>query len=71
MLDGERPIKPEAIKNQIPWDEATAVVVLVLMPDGKTNKLYMSSLSWNESAILSKQFDSHLSGLHGLMEEGS
>lgn len=70
MLDGERPIKPHQIRDQIPWDKAEAVVVLVQMPNGDTNRLFMSSLSFNELMVLSKQLDSHVTHHVGPMLEG-
>jgi len=70
MLDGERPIKPTSIKDQVPWEKAEAVVILVQMPNGEHNRIFMSSLSWNEAMVLSKQFDSHITHHIGPMLEG-
>lgn len=69
LRDGERLIKPIDVKEQIPWDKAEAVVVLVQMPKGQENKLLMSSVTWNEVAMLSAQLDAHLKGALGLMDQ--
>jgi len=67
MLKGRRPIKPEDIKEQIPWAELEGVVVLGLMPEGKVNKLFMSSLSVEQLCQLKCQLEAHL--VHLLVTE--
>lgn len=71
LSEGERLITPQQIKDQIPWDKAVTVVVLVQMPNGKENELFMSSASWNEVSFLSKQLDAHITHHIGAMKEGS
>lgn len=71
MLSGdERPILPTQIKDQIPWEDFEAVVVLGLKPKGKINSLFMSSLTVDELCVLSKQLDAHITCLLGPMKEG-
>lgn len=69
-LDGERPIKPADVMKQVDWKKAEAVVILVQMPNGQENQLFMSSLSWNEVAMLTAQLQAHLTLNLGVMKEG-
>lgn len=58
------------VKDQIPWEKAEGVVVLVLMPKGQINRIHFSSVTVNEIAMLSKQLDAHLTYMLGPMLEG-
>lgn len=70
LREEDRLLKPIDIKEQIPWEEAEAIVVLCKMPKGQANKLHMSSISVDEISFLSKQLDSHVVCLLGMMKEG-
>lgn len=71
LREGERLVLPADIKDQVPWNEAEAVVILVQMPKGKENSLFMSHLSWNELAFLHAQLGAHLNHYLGPMQEGA
>jgi hypothetical protein len=71
MLTSEtRPITPEQIRDQIPWEDFETVVIIGQKPKGKTNSLFMSSLTIEELCVLSKQLDAHITCLLGPMKEG-
>lgn len=70
LNEGTRFIKPENVRNQVPWDKTEAVVVLCLGKDGEANTLHMSTLTVNELALLSAQLQAHLTCMLGHMKEG-
>lgn len=70
LNEGERLVRPEQIMKQVPWDKLEGVVILGLGKKGEHNKLFMSTVTVEELAMLSKQLDSHLTCLMGPMKEG-
>lgn len=73
LHEGKVLIKPIDLKEQIAWAELQGVVVVGLMPPGKVNRLYMSSLSVEQLCQLKCQLDAHLtcllSGPQGALDE--
>lgn len=64
-----RLIRPEQIKDQVPFSELEGVVILGLGKEGQENTLFMSSLSINELVMLSAQLQAHVTCLLGPMKE--
>lgn len=71
LREGERLVLPADLKEQIPWEKAEGVVVLLLMPKGEENRLVMSDVTWNEVAMLSSQLHAHVIHNLGTMKEGT
>ena len=69
LNEGERLIKPEQIKDQVPFDKLEGVVILGLSKPGEENKLFMSTLSVNELVMLSAQLQAHVTCILGPMKE--
>lgn len=69
LKEGKRLITPEDTKQLVPWEKLEGVVILGLAREGEINTLYMSSVSVNELAFLSKQLDAHVTCLLGPMIE--
>lgn len=70
LHEGDRLIKPLDIKDQVPWDKIEGVVILCLNKKNEVNQLFMSSVTVEEIAYMSKQLDSHVTCLLGPMKEG-
>lgn len=63
-------VKPADIASQVPWDQFEAVAIVCLSPEGKRNKLYMSTMTVDELSFLTQQLQSHTACVLGPLEEG-
>lgn len=63
-------VTPEEISKQVPWKEAKSAIILLDMGPGKVNSIFLSTMSLDQMAWLSKQLDAHLTCLLGPMKEG-